>query len=340
MPASGKVFYRQLGKSGLRVSVPIIGAMGFGDPAWASFDTGASWVLDEEKSLRVLKTAWDMGINTIDTSNNYSNGASERVIAKFIKEYDIPREEIIIATKCFHLVSKDPAQLARARPDLLNTREYVNNAGLSRAAIFNAVAASLARLETPYIDLLQIHRFDPTVPAEETMRALHDLVQAGQVRYIGASAMRCWEFAHLNAVAEKNGWTKFVAMQNQYSLLYREEEREMLAYCKFNGIGIIPYSPLFGGKLARPLTAGATSRETALAAIMGGQESESDNAIILRVQEIAERRGWKMSQVALAWVAARTDSMIVGANSSARALESAIGGLDLTQAEEAYLTEP
>uniref|UniRef100_D8Q5Y9 NADP-dependent oxidoreductase domain-containing protein n=2 Tax=Schizophyllum commune (strain H4-8 / FGSC 9210) TaxID=578458 RepID=D8Q5Y9_SCHCM len=338
MSAAGQVTYRQLGKSGLRISVPILGTMSFGNPEWAAF--GAKWVLGEEESLRILKTAWDMGINTFDTSNNYSNGDSERMLAKFIEKYNIPREEIIIATKCFHLVSKDPTAVSRARPDLLNTREYLNRAGLSRAAIFNAVDASLARLNTPYIDLYQIHRFDPTVPAEETMEALHDLVHAGKVRYIGASAMRCWQFAHLDTVAEKNGWTKFVSMQNQVSLLYREEEREMLAYCKFNGIGVIPYSPLFGGKLARPLKSDTTARETAVTAMMSGDVSEADRAIIARVQEIAERRGWKMSQVALAWVASKTDSPIVGANSPERALESAIGGLELTKEEVAYLEEP
>ncbi|KAL1703031.1 NADP-dependent oxidoreductase domain-containing protein [Schizophyllum commune] len=338
MSSAGQVTYRQLGKSGLRVSVPILGTMSFGNPEWAAF--GAKWVLGEEESLRILKTAWDMGINTFDTSNNYSNGESERMLAKFIEKYNIPREEIIIATKCFHLVSKDPTAVSRARPDLLNTRDYLNRAGLSRAAILNAVDASLARLNTPYIDLYQIHRFDPTVPAEETMKALHDLVVAGKVRYIGASAMRCWEFAHLNAVAERHGWTKFVSMQDQVSLLYREEEREMLAYCKFNGIGVIPYSPLFGGKLARPLKSDTTARETAVTAMMSGEESEADRAIIARVQEIAERRGLKMSQVALAWVASKTDSPIVGANSPERALESAIGGLELTKEEISYLEEP
>lgn len=340
--SNNKVIYRQLGKSGLRISVPMIGAMSFGEPSWATFNAGASWVLGEEESLRVLKAAWDLGINTIDTSNNYSNGASERIIAKFIETYDIPRDQIVIATKCLHIVSKNPGEFALNQPHLRNTKEHINNAGLSRTAIFNQVEGSLARLRTSYIDLLQIHRFDETVPVEETMRALHDLVQSGKVRYIGASAMRCWQFAHMNEVAEKNGWTKFVSMQNQYSLLYREEEREMMAYCKFNGIGVIPYSPLQGGQLARPVEGGDTARMAALKGtpIGGGLELESDRTIASRVQEIAQRRGWKMSQVALAWVAMKTDSMIVGMNSPERAQESVVGEMKLTDEEMAFLEEP
>ncbi|KAL1756446.1 NADP-dependent oxidoreductase domain-containing protein [Schizophyllum commune] len=338
---SGKVVYRQLGKSGLRVSVPIVGAMSFGEPGWATFNEGKSWVLGEEESIRVLKAAWDIGINTIDTSNNYSNGASERIIAKFLERYNIPRDQVVIATKCYHIVSSNPNEFALIQPYLLNTPEHVNNAGLSRTAIFNAVEGSLKRLNTSYIDLLQIHRFDPVVPVEETMRALHDLVVSGKVRYIGASSMRCWEFARMNEVAEKNGWTKFVSMQDQYSLLYREEEREMLAYCKFNGVGVIPYSPLFGGKLARPVEAGATARTESLQGTpIALPLSEADQAIVKRVEEIAKKRGVKMSQVALAWVASKTDSMIVGMNSPARAQESAVADLTLTDEEVAYLEEP
>jgi aryl-alcohol dehydrogenase-like predicted oxidoreductase len=156
-------------------------------------------------------------------------------------------------TKCWGLATGDPKIKAMGVPGITDKQEWVNQSGLSRAAIFNAVEASLARLDTPYIDLLQIHRYDPEVTAEETMKALHDLVQMNKVRYIGGSSMRAWQFAHLNEVAEKHGWTKFVSMQNQYSLLYREEEREMIPYCNFNGIGLIPWYPLHAGYLARPL---------------------------------------------------------------------------------------
>ncbi|KAL1739230.1 NADP-dependent oxidoreductase domain-containing protein [Schizophyllum fasciatum] len=223
--SSSPIKYVQLGKSGLRISVPIIGALSYGNPQWGATDESTQWILSEEQALPILKAAWDRGINTIDTSNNYSNGDSERVIAKFLETYQIPREEVIIATKCFALVAKgaDHNIMTFLHKDMEQRKEYINQPGLSRTAIFNAVEGSLARLKTPYIDLYQIHRFDPTVPPEETMKALHDLVQSGKVRYIGASSMSSWQFALLNEVADRHGWTRFVSMQNEYSLLYREE---------------------------------------------------------------------------------------------------------------------
>ncbi|OJA13358.1 hypothetical protein AZE42_04503 [Rhizopogon vesiculosus] len=295
------VQYRTLGKAGLKVSVLILGAMSYGTPKWAP------WVLEEEPSLEIMKAAWDLGINTIDTANMYSNGESERLISKFLKK----------------------------RPT-----EYVNQSGLSRAAIFNAVNASLARLETTYIDLLQIHRFDPAVTPEEIMKTLHDLVQSGKVRYIGASSMRCWQFAMLNDVAAKNGWTKFVSMQNEYSLVYREEEREMMVYCKYNGIGVIPWSPLATGFLARPAgtetirvnSSKGTPREKKL---IGG-----DTTIVNRVEELAQKKNCKMSQISLAWAAAKVTSPIVGVNSIQRLRESITTGIELTAEEMVYLEEP
>ncbi|TFK62207.1 Aldo/keto reductase [Pluteus cervinus] len=329
-----QVEYRQLGKTGLRVSVPVIGAMSFGSTDWSS------WVIEEEKALEVLKAAWDKGINTIDTSNNYSNGVSERIIGNFIQKYQIPRNEIIIATKCFGLVGKTPGTLAHARSNLRFERDYVNQHGLSRAAIFNAVEASLERLQTNYIDLLQILRFDADTDPEETMKALHDLVQSGKVRYIGACSMRAWQFAMLNEIAAKRGWTKFVSMQHEYSLLYREDEREMLAYCKYNGIGVIPWSPLAGGPLARPLGA-----ETPRTKFMKGSPfepklSEGDITIINRVKELAEKHGKTMSQVALSWISTKITSPIVGVSSVARLEESLTKGFDLTAEEIKYLEEP
>ena len=217
------VEYRRLGNSGLRVSVPILGAMSYGSSKWAP------WVLDQDKSIELLKAAWNYGITTIDTANLYSNGESERVIGRFLKEYDIPRHRVVILTKCFWVTHEDVSFVPYpfGKEDVTNARDYVNNAGLSRTAIFNQVEASLKRLDTSYIDLLQIHRFDPNTPIEETMRALHDLVTSGKVRYIGASSMRAWQFAEMNAVAERNGWTKFVSMQSEYSLLYREDVRSI-----------------------------------------------------------------------------------------------------------------
>ncbi|TFK64733.1 Aldo/keto reductase [Pluteus cervinus] len=329
-----QVEYRQLGKTGLRVSVPVIGTMGFGSAEWGS------WILEEERSLEILKAAWDKGINTIDTANVYSNGVSERIVGNFVKKYQIPRNEIIIATKCYALVAKSPEIHAYAQPHLQEERDYVNQSGLSRAAIFNAVDASLERLQTSYIDLLQIHRYDPDTDPEETMKALHDLVQSGKVRYLGASSMRCWQFALLNEIADKRGWTKFVSMQNEYSLLYREEEREMLAYCKYNGIGVIPWAPLAGGALARPLGGQTARTEFTRGTLLEAKLSEADEPIINRVKELAEKHGKKMSQVALAWVSSKITSPIVGVSSVTRLEESLIKGFILTEDEVKYLEEP
>ncbi|TRM68873.1 NADP-dependent oxidoreductase domain-containing protein [Schizophyllum amplum] len=337
---STPVKYVQLGKSGLRISVPIMGLMTYGNPKWAAPDPSLAWVKGEDDALPVMKAAWDRGINTFDTSNNYSNGDSERIVAKFIEKNNIPREEIIIATKCYSLVGKgaDHDVMTFADPSLNDRKEYINQSGLSRASIFNSVEGSLSRLNTPYIDLYQIHRYDPSTPPEETMKALHDLVQSGKVRYIGASSMRCWEFALLNEIAEKHGWTKFVSMQDEYSLLYREEEREMLAYCKYNGIGVIPWSPLCGGVLARPLSETDTPR-TKLFAGLGFSMGDVSSEIRARVEEIAKKRGWKMSQVSLAWALRNVSSPIVGINSIKRIEESIVDG-DLTDEEAKYLEEP
>jgi aryl-alcohol dehydrogenase-like predicted oxidoreductase len=212
--------------------------------------------------LPLLKAAYDRGLNTWDTANVYSNGVSEKIIAKAIKKYNIPRHKLIILTKCYNAVSEvESARVSDWHGDLGKSKDFVNqhgkfarldcnhrerekgltgNIGLSRQAIFNAVEASLKRLETDYIDLLQIHRFDYNTPLEETMEALHDLVKRGKVRYIGASSMWAVQFAQLQFVAEKNGWTKFISMQNRYNLLYREEEREMNRFCNDTGVGLIP----------------------------------------------------------------------------------------------------
>jgi aryl-alcohol dehydrogenase-like predicted oxidoreductase len=209
---------------------------------------------------------------------------------------------------------------------------------LSRHAIFNAVDASLKRLDTPYIDLLQIHRFDATVPLEETMEALHDLVKSGKVRYIGASSMWATQFAQMQFVAEKNGWTKFVSMQNQYNLIYREEEREMNRFCHDTGVGLIPWAPLARGHLARPFEKFGTTTRSKPELEKG--LSEVDEKIIKRVQELAEKKGWKMSQVALAWINKKISSPIIGFSSIDRIDEAIeVRGKTLTEEEEKYLEE-
>jgi len=332
--------YKRLGKSGLRVSVPIFGAMSFGHEDWQP------WVIDEEKALPLLKAAYDRGLNTWDTANVYSNGVSEEIIGKAIKKYNIPRHKLLILSKCFGAVGEEPSVRSQMYPEKIEqSRDYVNQFGLSRQAIFNAVDASLKRLDTPYIDLLQIHRFDKNTPIEETMEALHDVVKSGKVRYIGASSMWAFQFAMMQFCAEKNGWTKFVSMQNHYNLLYREEEKEMNAYCDATGVGLIPWAPLCRGYLARPPgTFGSTDRSK------GDKESEKnhtssgtppiDQKIIIRVQELAEKKGWKMSQVALAWINKRCASPIIGFSSVER-MDEAIEakGKTLTDEEEKYLEE-
>ncbi|KAK9469713.1 NADP-dependent oxidoreductase domain-containing protein [Lipomyces arxii] len=330
-----KATYRQLGKSGLRVSVPILGCMSYGSDKWMD------WVMNPEEALPILKAAYDMGVTTWDTANVYSNGDSEKVIATALKKYEIPREEIVIMTKCFFGVAKEMNTrfnaLTQDRP------EYNNQLGLSRAAIFNQVEGSLKRLETDYIDVLQIHRYDKNVDPEEVMCALNDLVKSGKVRYIGASSMWAYQFAALQNVAEKNGYTKFISMQDYYNLLYREEEREMIPYCKMTGVGLIPWSPLSAGALARPVSNVETLRAKVSKASNWGRhvDAPAGQEINKRVEEIAKKRGWSMAEVALSWVNGKVTSPIVGVSSIKR-LEEALSSVPklLTEEEIKYLEEP
>ncbi|KAI1799528.1 Aldo/keto reductase [Daldinia bambusicola] len=333
-----KVEYRRLGNSGLKISVPVFGCMSFGDTR------SLSWAIEEEEALPLLKAAYDRGLNTWDTANVYSAGVSEIIVGKAIKKYNIPREKLVIATKCFWAVGETPDVAHYLYGRAVNdSKDYVNRCGLSRAAIFNAVNASLKRLDTDYIDLLQIHRFDPETPIEETMKALHDLVQSGKVRYIGASSMWAVNFARMQFVAERNGWTKFISMQNYYNLLYREEEREMNRFCNDTGVGLIPWAPLCRGHLARPPSAFGSTERSRMEKEKGFSTHgtvEPDLTIIKRVQEIADKKGWKMSQVALAWINKRITSPIIGFSNVAR-LDEAIEarGKVLTDEEEKYLEE-
>ncbi|KAI0880671.1 Aldo/keto reductase [Annulohypoxylon maeteangense] len=330
-----KVEYVRVGSSGLHVSTPILGAMSLGSSKWLP------WVLDEDATFEILKAAYDRGLNTWDTANAYSNGLSEEVIGKALRKFSIPREKVVIMTKCFLHVAEDVSVFsAPFGPTLAKSKDYVNQGGLSRAAIFNAVEASLTRLGTNYIDLYQIHRFDPTTPIEETMKALHDLVQSGKVRYIGASSMWATQFARMQAVAESKGWTKFISMQNYYHLCYREEEREMNRFCNETGVGILPYSANFGGNLARPFGKGDSTRAKGPSPVGKGFTS-ADEEIIRRVEKLAVEKGWKMSQVNLAWHQAKGSVPIVGFNSVARIDEACgVRGKTLTAEEVAFLEEP
>jgi len=335
---ASKCEYRRLGNSGLRVSVPIFGCMSFGDPRTLD------WAIGEEEALPLLKAAYDRGLNTWDTANVYSNGASEIIVGKAIKQYNIPREKVIILTKCYGAVGETPdVRSVFFKNEIAASKDYVNNFGLSRTAIFNQVEKSLERLGTGYIDLLQIHRFDYDTPLEETMKALHDLVQSGKVRYIGASSMWATQFARLQFVAEKNGWTKFISMQNHYNLLYREEEREMNRFCNDTGVGLIPWAPLCRGHLARrPDEFGSTKRSQGEKENQKGSHGtvEPDLTIIKRVVETADKHEWPISHVALSWINKRVTSPIIGFSSIARMDEAiAARGKVLTDEEEKYLEE-
>ena len=315
--------------------------MSYGSSKWQD------WVLDEDKAVPLIKAAYDAGITTWDTADTYANGDSERIIAKTMKQHNIPRERVTILTKCNfavgdeidHLVMGLPAQTLK---DNYGTR-YINRQGLSRKHIFEAVEASLKRLETDYIDLLQIHRFDPNTPGEETMEALHDLIKMGKVHYIGASSMYAYQFIGLNNIAERHGWTKFVSMQNFHNLLYREEEREMMRYCKENGIGVIPWSPLSRGVLARPWSekVGSTrSKSDRMFKTVHGAEVESDKKIVNKVEEIAKKKGISMSAVAIAWSRTKVTAPILGISKEDR-LQDALDALkvELTEDEIKELEE-
>ncbi|KAF8899568.1 Aldo/keto reductase [Mucidula mucida] len=313
--------YRRLGKSGLRVSVPV------------------PWVLPEEKALPVLKAVWDSGLNTIDTANTYSNGESERIVGRLLKTYNIPRHKIVIMSKArFICAEDDPAAMTGwGEPAYINLPAYINQGGLSRTALFNQVNASLERLGTTYLDVLIIHRGDPNTPVEETMKALHDLVECGKVRYLGASNIHLWEFAEMNNIADKNHWTTFSCIQVEHSLLYRPE---MFAYCDLKGIGILAYSPLMDGHLARPPGTKTQRVETFAGTMYDKRRRDCDVEIIKRVQ-IAEKRSWTMAQVALAWSITRVSSPIVGISSVERVAQPIVpAGSNLTSDEIKTLEEP
>ena len=311
--------YRKLGRSGLDVSRIALGCMSYGDPGAGNHE----WTLDEETSRPFIRQALDAGINFFDTANAYSAGTSEEIVGRALVEM-ANRDEVVIATKVY----------GRMRPG-------PNGAGLSRKAIMSEIDDSLRRLGTDYVDLYQIHRWDPTTPIEETMEALHDVVRAGKARYIGASSMQTWQFATAQHAAEAHGWTRFVTMQPHYNLLYREEEREMLPFCLDQGVGVIPWSPLARGRLTRPWH--STTSRSQTDEYGKNLYSDEDEAIVDAVARVASARGVPPAQVALAWVLAQpaVSAPIVGATKSHH-LDDAVATLDLTltQVELEQLTSP
>ncbi|MFI6567301.1 aldo/keto reductase [Streptomyces sp. NPDC050534] len=312
--------YVKLGSTGLDVSRICLGCMTYGLP-----DRGAhEWTLDEDASRPLIRQALEAGINFFDTANVYSDGTSEEIVGKALREF-ASRDEIVLATKVN----------GRMRPG-------PNGAGLSRKAILSEIDHSLSRLGTDYVDLYQIHRFDPHTPVEETMEALHDLVKAGKVRYIGASSMFAWQFSKMQYTAERNGWTKFVSMQNHYNLLYREEEREMLPLCADQGVGVLPWSPLARGRLTRDW--GTVTERSANDNFGSRLYPDGDRTIVEAVTRIANDRGVPRAQVALAWLLHQNmvAAPIIGAakphhiEDAVAAVELELSDKDLEELQEPY----
>ncbi|KAF8504607.1 aryl-alcohol dehydrogenase [Russula emetica] len=319
-----RVPYARLGKSGLKVSRIILGMMSYGDSRWTP------WVLGEKEAIEHVKFAFEHGVNTFDTANMYSNGLSEVYLGRAIKTLELPREEIVVMTKLFAAVGKAfEGSLHMASPAEKDRMGYVNQYGLGRKHIFESVKKSLERLQLDYIDVLQCHRFDPDTPIEETMQALHDVVKAGYVRYIGMSSCYAWQY-----YAITHNLTPFISMQNHHSLVYREEEREMFPTLKHFGVGIIPWSPLARGLLTRPFKGETTTKRGDEPYTLSGYLDGPGTLEIVR--EISKKRGISMAQVSLAWSLTRVTAPIVGSTSIEK-LEDLINGVDVKLAEEDIL---
>jgi aryl-alcohol dehydrogenase (NADP+) len=307
--------YVNLGRTGLKVSRLCLGAMTYGDPAWRS------WVLPEEAGRPFIRRAVEAGINFFDTADMYSRGVSEEIVGRAIRDFVPRRDDAVIATKVNFPMSDAP-----------------NDRGLSRKHILASIDGSLRRLGMDYVDLYQIHRWDPQTPIEETLQALHDVVRAGKARYIGASSMASWQFAKALYLADRHGWTRFVSMQNHYNLVYREEEREMLPLCREEGIGVIPWSPLARGFLAgnrRAAGKGDTARAQTDDIAHQLYYADSDFRIVDRVVDVAKARGVTPAQIALAWILHQpaVTAPIVGA-SKMEHLDQALAALDIVLSDE------
>jgi aryl-alcohol dehydrogenase-like predicted oxidoreductase len=303
--------YVNLGKTGLKVSRLCLGCMTYGEPQRGNHP----WTLPEEASRPFIKKALELGITFFDTANVYSDGSSEEIVGRALRDF-AKRDEVVIATKVHGVIRSD-----------------ANGRGLSRKAIMTEIDHSLRRLGTDYVDLYQIHRFDPETPITETLEALHDLVKAGKVRYIGASSMYAWQFCKALYLADRNGWTRFVSMQNHYNLLYREEEREMIGLCLEEGIGVIPWSPLARGRLTRPWEdrpSTARGETDAFGQGLYAAAKDADKQVIDRVGEIANARGLTRAEVALAWLLSQpgVTAPIIGASKPGH-LEQAVAALSI-----------
>ena len=309
----------RLGSTGLHVSRICLGMMSYGSPAWRE------WVLDVDAARPLVRSAVDAGVTFFDTADMYSDGASEEVTGLLLREFFGSRDDYVLATKVFN-------PMGRGR----------NDRGLSRKHVLAGIDASLSRLGTDFVDLYQIHRWDPETPIEETMEALHDVVRAGKARYVGASSMYAWQFAKAQHVADLGGWTRFVSMQDHYNLIYREEEREMHPLCLDSGVGVIPWSPLARGRLAR-LPEERTTTRSGSDAIADRMYTDSDDAVVRAVADVAKARGLPLAQVALAWMLHKeaVTAPIVGATKPGH-VEDAVAavGVELSDDEIAALEAP
>jgi 1-deoxyxylulose-5-phosphate synthase len=304
----------KLGRTGVDVSRLCLGCMTFGVPERGTH----LWTLDEERSRPIIRRALELGFNFLDTANTYSDGTSEEIVGRAVRDF-ARRDEVVIATKVFYPMRKGP-----------------NGGGLSRKAILTAIDDSLRRLGLDYVDLYQTHRWDYTTPIEETLEALHDLVKAGKVRYIGASSMYAWQFCKALHVADRHGWTRFVTMQDHYNLLYREEEREMVPLCAAEGVGVIPWSPLARGRLTRPWDESTErARTDEFGKKLYAVTASADRQVVERVGQVAARRGVSPAIVALAWLLNKpaVTAPIIGA-SKPQHLDDAIAALSLTLTTE------
>ncbi|KEP50263.1 putative aryl alcohol dehydrogenase [Rhizoctonia solani 123E] len=322
----------RLGNSGLKVSRLILGVGTYGSKTWEQ------WVVEEDEAMQHIKTAYDAGIQTFDTANVYSNGESERILGKAIKQLDLPRDEIVVMTKVYYVVRREPGFVLPVGPTA-DAAGYVNQYGLSRKHIFESIKHSLEHLQLDYVDVLQCHRFDYDTPIAETMHALHDVVKAGYARYIGMSSCFAYQFQAMQNYAINNGLTPFVLMQNQYNLIYREEEREMIPTLKMFGVGMTPWSPLSQGVLCRPYSQTTLRAQTSGATWSLRYTTSSSSSL----ERIAEGRGISMAQVAVAWVLSKdvVTAPIIGAT-SLKNLQDTIGAVDvkLTDEEIRELEEP
>lgn len=313
--------------------------MSYGDSGWQE------WVLGEKEGIEHIKFAYEHGIQTFDTANVYSNGASEIILGKAIKELNLPRDELVIMTKLFGAVAPETGMMLGRGGKTPEDVGIINQRGLNRKHVFDSVKASLKRLQLDYIDVLQCHRFDYTTPIEETMQALHDVVQLGYVRYIGMSSCFAYQFHAMQNYAINNKLTPFVSMQNHHSLIYREEEREMFPTLKMFGVGSVPWSPLGRGLLTRPLSE-QTKRSGTDMFLKNSFKSDNNAAIIERVEEVAKKKGVSMAQIAIAWSLSKSEDLGIAApivgTTSLKNLEDIIESVHvvLTDEEKKYLEEP